>query len=108
PEINEPAAVNNGRPSAPLPAGEPGAGTGFPLASTPVTAGPPPGCVTGPIPVGKPRFPPLLAPNHFTPHPRAPERSTSRKRTLSMTCCAGATVIAFTIVPPSAAMLLAT
>src|SRR5262249_393319 len=42
PESNVPAAcVNIGRPIAPLPAGEPGAGTGFPLASTPGTAGPP-------------------------------------------------------------------
>src|SRR5262249_58549827 len=83
PEINEPAAVNIGRPSAPLPAGEPGAGTGFPLASTPVTAGRPPGCVTVPIPVVKPPFPPLLAPHHFNPNSRAAEPSTSRNPTLS-------------------------
>ena len=41
PEIKVAAVVNIGRPGAPLPAGEPGAGTGFPLASTPVTAGRP-------------------------------------------------------------------
>src|SRR5262249_54053529 len=80
PEINVHVALNIGGHSAPLPAGEPGAGTGFPLASPPVTAGRPPGCVTAPIPVVKPRFPPLLAPNHFPPNSRAAERSTSRKR----------------------------
>src|SRR5262249_12051239 len=121
PESNVPAVVNIGRPGAPLPVGEPGEGTGFPAASTGAFApipGRPSGCVGEPAfpatllklptPVLKPRFPPLLAPNHFTPNSRLAERSTSRKRTLSMTCCAGATVIAFTIVPPSATTLLAT
>src|SRR5215510_2375271 len=72
PESNVPAVVVNiGRPIAPLPAGEPGAGTGFPLASTPVTAGRPPGCITtSGRPVAKPRLPPLLAPNQFTPSSR--------------------------------------
>ena len=34
PESKVPAVLNIGRPGAPLPVGEPGAGTGFPLAST--------------------------------------------------------------------------
>src|SRR5947209_19233381 len=54
PESNVPAVVNIGRPGAPLPAGDPTAGTGFPLASTvPVIPGRPPGAAE-PIPVVKP------------------------------------------------------
>src|SRR5262249_33670010 len=50
PESNVPAVENIGRPGAPLPKGEPGEGTGFPLASTKVPGpaapipGRPPGC----------------------------------------------------------------
>ena len=45
----------------------------------------------------KPRFPALFAPNQFTPISRLAERATSRNRTLSITCCDGATFIAFTM-----------
>src|SRR2546430_14184664 len=79
PDSNVPAAVKSGMPMAPLPAGDPGAGTGFPLASTPVTAGRPRGCPDGvkpPVPVLNPRFPPLLAPYQFTPNSRLALRAT--------------------------------
>src|SRR5437868_4466053 len=58
PESSVPAVVNIGRPMAPLPAGDPTAGTGFPLASTGPPApipGRPSGCV------GEPPFPAILA-----------------------------------------------
>ena len=93
-----------------------GLGTGFPLASTqggvpqPVVGGPTAGLPPAeavPRPVAKPRFPALFAPNQFTPISRLALRATSRNRTLSITCCAGATVIAFTM-PPSGIMVLAT
>ena len=94
-------------------------GTGFPLASTQgvistehrrpcigPTAGLPPADAV-PRPVAKPRFPALFAPNQFTPISRPALRATSRNRTLSITCCDGATVIAFTTLP-SGTMVLAT
>ena len=56
----------------------------------------------------KPRFPALFAPNQFTPISRLAVRATSRNRTLSITCCDGATFIAFTMLPPSGTMVLAT
>ena len=60
-----------------------------------------------PRPVAKPRFPALFAPNQFTPISRLAVRATSRNRTLSITCCDGATVMAFTTLP-SGTMVLAT
>ena len=72
-----------------------------------VTAGLPPAEAV-PRPVAKPRFPALFAPNQFTPISRLAVRATSRNRTLSITCCDGATFIAFTMLPPSGIMDLAT
>ncbi len=43
----------------------------------------------------------------FTPISRLALRATSRNRTLSITCCAGATFIAFTMLPPSGTIVLA-
>ena len=60
-----------------------------------------------PRPVPKPRFPALFAPIQFTPISRLALRATSRNRTLSITCCDGATFIAFTMLP-SGTMVLAT
>ena len=115
PESKVPTVEKIGMPGAPLPAGEPGAGTGFPPASTtsrpraaPGRRAPPAQRGVTPDPVLTPRFPPLFAPNQFTPISRLALRATSRNRTLSMTCCAGATFIAFTILPPSGSMLFAT
>ena len=65
----------------------------------PATGGPTAGLPPAedvPRPVVKPRFPALFAPNQFTPISRLAERATSRNRTLSITCCDGATFIAFT------------
>src|SRR6266480_1797443 len=43
----------------------------------------------------------------FTPISRLALRATSRNRILSITCCAGATFIAFTMLPPSGTIVLA-
>ena len=45
-----------------------------------------------PLPVLKPRVPPLLPVYQFTPSARAADRATSRNRTFSMTCCGDAMV----------------
>src|SRR5262249_52741654 len=113
-----PRALNIGRPAGPLPPIVPpgNVDTGFPLASTqggvpqPVVGGPTAGLPPaegGPKPVAKPRFPALFAPFQFTPSSRLALRATSRNRTLSITCCDGATFIAFTMLP-SGTMVLAT
>ena len=68
PEIKVAAVVNIGRPGAPLPAGEPGAGTGFPLASTPVSVqGRACPGVTAPTPVVKASVPPVVCPKPIHP-----------------------------------------